>query len=198
MKTGDRERLIRARPELVRSLDVAQILPSLRRPDMFNQDDENKILSDPRRRERVIIFLNILEKKSPETYQAFCDVIGARFPHLFLLLSSWDDDDYISGPLASEARLDDEWAVIHRNRDYLISQIDAAKIATALRSKNVLTEDQQQQIINDPSTTRRTETFLDFLEMKPPGTYALFLEAVSEIYPHVYLALTDEAGQDDW
>jgi len=198
MKDSDKERLVRARPELVRSLDVAQVLPQLKRPDMYTQDDENKILSDPRRRERVVLFLNILEKKSPETFQAFCDILSERFPHLFLLLSDWDDEDFSGGRLANHAGLDDEWAILHRNREYLISQIDSSKLIPLMKSKHVLTEDQERQITNDANRARRTETFLDFLEMKPPGTYAAFLEAVGEIYPHVYLELTNEGGMDDW
>jgi len=176
------------------------VLPLLKRPDMFNQDDETKILSDPRRRERMILFLNIMEKKSCETFQAFCEILEARFPHLFLLLSDWDEDidDRNIGYSSNNAGVDDEWATLHRSRDYLISQIDGAKIATSLRNKQVLTADQEQMILNDQQIHRRTETFLDFLEMKPPGTYATFLEVVGEIYPHVYLALTDDGEDDDW
>jgi len=198
MKPADKDRLVKAREELVRSLDVLQLLPLLKRPSMFNQEDETKIMSDPRRRERMILFLNIMEKKSCETFQAFCEILESRFPHLFLLLSDWDDDDLNGGYSSNQARVDDEWATLHRSRDYLISQIDAAKIATTLRNKQILTADQEQMILNDPQANRRTETFLDFLEMKPPGTYAIFLEVMGEIYPHVYLALTDEGDDDDW
>jgi len=164
---------------------------------MYTAEDEKKILSDPRRRERMVLFLNIMERKSCETYQAFCEILEGRFPHLFLLLSDWDDDGD-SNVTGSDARVDDEWATLHRYRPYLISQIDAAKIATSLRDKNVLTPEQEQLIINDPEVTRRTETFLDFLEMKPPGTYPVFVEAVGEIYPHVYLTLITDGAEDDW
>jgi len=198
MKQADKERLVRARPDLVRSLDVLQVLPLLKRPEMYTKEDEAKILSDPRRRERMVLFLNLMEKKSCETFQAFCEILEARFPHLFLLLSDWDDDDDASGHLANDARVDDEWATLHRYRPYLISQIDAAKIATSLRDKQVLTTEQEQLIINDPQVTRRTETFLDFLEMKPPGTYSTFVEAVGEIYPHVYLTLITDGKDEDW
>jgi len=200
MKTADKERLVKARSDLVRSLDVLHVLPLLKRPEMYTKEDEKKIMSDPRRRERMVLFLTIMERKSCETYQAFCDILEARFPHLFLLLSDWDDDDngHTMGYSSNSARVDDEWASLHRSRDYLISQIDAATIATTLRNKQVLTAEQEQMILNDEKVTRRTETFLDFLEMKPLGTYATFLEVVGEIYPHVYLALTDEGDDDDW
>jgi len=200
MKPADKERLVKARSDLVRSLDVLHVLPLLKRPDMYTPEDEKKIMSDPRRRERMILFLTIMERKSCETYQAFCEILESRFPHLFLLLSDWDDDGdngHNTG-YSNNARVDDEWASLHRSRDYLISQIDAAKIAPTLRSKQVLTAEQEQMILNDEKVTRRTETFLDFLEMKPPGTYATFLEVVGEIYPHVYLALTDDGDDDDW
>jgi hypothetical protein len=201
MKPADKERLVKARPDLVRSLDVQQVLPLLKRPEMYTQEDEAKIMSDPRRRERMMLFLTIMERKSCETYQAFCEILEARFPHLFLLLSDWDDDDSLPNKFTgtgSDARVDDEWAMLHRYRPYLISQIDAAKIATSLRDKNVLTVEQEQLILNDPEVTRRTETFLDFLEMKPPGTYPVFVEAVGEIYPHVYLTLITDGNDDEW
>jgi len=97
---------------------------------------------------------------------------------------------------ASEARLDDEWAVLHRCREYLISQIDGAKVASILRQKDVLTVDQESQIIRDKDPQRQTETFLDILEMKPPGTFPIFLEIIGDLYPHVYLALTSD-GKDE-
>jgi hypothetical protein len=198
MKPVDKERLSKARPELIRSLDVLEVLPLIKRKDMYTKEDEAKILSDPRRRERVVLFLNILERKSCETFQAFCEILESRFPHLFLLLSDCDDDGDVSGYMASDARVDDEWATLHRYRPFLISQIDAAKIATTMRHKDVLTADQEQIILSDPEVSRRTETFLDFLEMKPPEMYSVFVEALGEIYPHVYLTLINDGEDEDW
>ena len=200
MKPADKARLQKARAELVRSLDVDYMLPMLKKPDMYTQEDEQKIYSDPRRRERMMLFLSIMERKSPETFQAFCDILEERFPHLYLLLSDSDWADDGAGPHGGggAARLDDEWSIIHRNRPYLISQIDAANIAKEMRAKNILTEEQERQIVNDSNVQRRTETFLDFLEMRPPGSYYTFLEAVGEVYPHVYLALTDDGKDDDF
>lgn len=93
MKPADKEKLVRSRPALVRSLDVPSVLPLLKKPGMFTSEDETKILADPRRRERVIMFLNMLERKSSETYEAFCEILEDHFPHLFLLLTDWDQDD---------------------------------------------------------------------------------------------------------
>lgn len=102
MKPADKEKLVRSRPALVRSLDVPSVLPLLKKPGMFTSEDETKILADPRRRERVILFLNMLEKKSTETYEAFCEILEDHFPHLFLLLTEWDVDD-VSGDAAGMA-----------------------------------------------------------------------------------------------
>ena len=63
----------------------------------MRQEDERQIMTDPRRRERIMVFLTLLEHKSSETYEAFCEILEERFPHLFLLLSDWDDDDVMIG-----------------------------------------------------------------------------------------------------
>jgi len=196
MKPDDKVRMIKARPELVRTLDVIQLLPFLKRPGMFNQQEEAAILSDPRRRERIEIFLKMLEAKSDETYQLFCEVLAEKFPHLYLMLSDWEDDGVNSLPIASHAKLDDEWGVLHRYRPYLIAQIDAAKLTPQLRQHQVITEEQERLILADPDCERRTETFLDLLETKPVGEYEKFVEIVGEMYPHVYLALT--GADDEW
>jgi len=93
MTPEDKQRLVKARPELVRSLDVVNVLPLLTRAEMYTKKDVEKIMGDPRRRERVVLFLTMLESKSADTFHAFCDILESRFPHLFLLLSEWDQDD---------------------------------------------------------------------------------------------------------
>ena len=95
-----------------------------------------------------------------------------------------------------QPKLDDHWSSMHKYRDYLISQIDAGNISAHLRQQNVLTGDQERAILGCSTAERRTETFLDVLELKPPEAYKTFLESISDIYPHVYLELTTE-GDDD-
>lgn len=92
--------------------------------------------------------------------------------------------------------LEDEWETLHHWREYLISEIDAAKVVSYLREKQVLTADQERTIREETVKERRTETFLDMLEMTPPESYAVFLEAVGEVYPHVYLELSGDDGLD--
>lgn len=197
MKPADKEKLVRSRPALVRSLDVPSVLPLLKKPGMFTSEDETKILADPRRRERVIMFLNVLERKSTETYEAFCEILEDHFPHLFLLLTEWDKDDMPGDASGVRHGVEDEWETLHRWRDYLISEIDAAKIVSYLREKQVLTADQERTIRDETIKEQRTEIFLDMLEMTPPESYAVFLEAVGEVYPHVYLELSGDDGLDD-
>jgi len=192
-------RLMKAKPDIVRSLEVTQVLPFLKRPGMFTAEDEATILADPRRREQIEIFIKLLETKSDETFQMFCEVLAEKFPHLYLMMSDWEDDSMTGVPLACDARLHDEWDVLHRHRDYLISQLDAAKFVAPLRAQQVLSAEQERQIVNEPNCERRTEIFLDMLEMKPPAAYDKFLELMGEMYPHIYLALTsDGTGGDDW
>lgn len=92
--------------------------------------------------------------------------------------------------------LEDEWETLHRCREYLISEIDAAKVVSYLREKQVLTVDQERTILGETVKEQRTEIFLDMLEMTPPESYAVFLEAVGEVYPHVYLELSGDDGLD--
>lgn len=197
MKPGDKERLVKARPALVRSLDITTVLPLIKKPGMFSDDDERKILSEPRRRERVVQFLDMMEKKTTDTYQAFCDILEELYPHLFLTLTDWDKDDQDDSDALNRDKVTDEWGPLHRSRDYLIGEIDAAKIASFMRQRDVLTPEQERAILNDDDEERRTETFLDILEMKPPKAFEDFLEIVGEIYPHVYLELTGSGGVDD-
>ena len=93
MKPSEKLRLVKSRPALVRSLDVATVLPLLAGPNRFTPDDVARIMADTRRRERVILFLDTMEKKTSDTFQAFCDILEEQSPHLFLALSEWDADD---------------------------------------------------------------------------------------------------------
>ena len=83
----------KSREDLVRQLDVTTVLPRLRAANMFTDDEERRIMSDPRRRVRVSLFLDALEKKNSATFKAFCDVLSSHNPHLYLIVSEWDKDD---------------------------------------------------------------------------------------------------------
>ena len=57
---------------------------------MITKNDEADIMKDSRRRERVIRFLDLLEKKKTEVYDRFQDVLGDYYPQLLLLLNDWE------------------------------------------------------------------------------------------------------------
>lgn len=201
MKPQDKERLVKSRPQMVRSLDVTQILPPLRSANMFTKKDEQFILSDNRRRERVIRFLDLLEKKKTEVYEKFQEILGDVYPQLLLSLTDWEDEG--DGPLPCNAQLDDDWTMLQRARQYLIHEIDAAQIVKYMRDHNALSEDEIRTIMAEPNVQTRTEVFLDMLELHKPEDYDTFVEAVGETYPHVYLTLTGEADDrsdddEDW
>ena len=64
-------------------------------------------------------------------------------------------------------------------------------------SGKVLSSAQQSAILKEPSRERRTAMLLDWLETKSADAYDAFVEAVGELYPHVYLLLTGSDRDDD-
>jgi len=77
-----------------------------------------------------------------------------------------------------------------------MSQIDGGKLVPLLTGK-VLTSAQQAAIVAEPVRERRTAMLLDWLETKPADAYHAFVEAVGELYPHIYLELTGSGRDDD-
>jgi len=85
--------------------------------------------------------------------------------------------------------------MLNRHRSTLLAQIDGGKIVPLLGGK-LLSSGQQTAILNEPVCERRTAMLIDCLETKPAAAYHAFVEAVGELYPHIYLELTG-TGQDD-
>jgi len=96
----------------------------------------------------------------------------------------------------AKGRSNDEWSAISRCRQYILSQVDAANIVPLLLGDS-LTSSQRSEILNDPVRERRTETLLEMLETKPNSVHHMFIEAIGELYPHVYLELTGKGDDDD-
>jgi len=96
--------LKRTRHQLIQSLDVTTVLPSLRAAKYFTVEEEQEILSDPRRRDRVALFLDMIAKKGTDTFKAFSDVLADQSPHLYLTMSEWDKEDHFDsgGPSGSK------------------------------------------------------------------------------------------------
>ena len=92
-------------------------------------------------------------------------------------------------------KLGDSWGVLESHREYILTEIDAAHIVPTLLDQHVLTHAQAQHILSDPDPRRRTETFLDILELNPPAAFQLFLESISDMYPHVYLELAGDGDE---
>ena len=95
-----------------------------------------------------------------------------------------------------KARADDEWSTLNRCRSSLLAQIDAGKLVPLLAG-NVLSSSQKTAILSEPVCERRTAMLLDWLETKPADAFHAFVEAVGELYPHVYLELTGSGRDDD-
>jgi len=84
-------------------MDVTTILPALRAAKYFTVEEEQTILADPRRRDRVALFLDMVAKKGTETFKAFSNVLADQSPHLYLTMSEWDKEDHFDsgGPSLS-------------------------------------------------------------------------------------------------
>jgi len=91
--------LKRTRHKLIQTMDVATILPPLRAAGHFSVDEEQTVMADPRRRDRVALFLDMVAQKGTETFKAFSNVLADQSPHLYLIMSEWDkEDSFDSGP----------------------------------------------------------------------------------------------------
>ena len=49
-----------------------------------------RVLSDARRRQQTFQFLELLQHKSQSCYETFLEVLSEYEPHLYLLLTNWD------------------------------------------------------------------------------------------------------------
>jgi len=85
--------LKRTRQQLIQSMDVTTVLPALRAAGHFTVDEEQKILADPRRRDRVALFLDMIGQKGTETFKVFSNTLADQSPHLYLIMSEWDKED---------------------------------------------------------------------------------------------------------
>ena len=85
--------LKRTRQQLIQSLDVTTVLPSLRAAGFFTVQEEQTILADPRRRDRVALLLDMISQKGSETFKAFSNELADQSPHLYLIMSEWDKED---------------------------------------------------------------------------------------------------------
>ena len=61
----------------------------------------------------------------------------------------------------------------------------------------IFTREEEDLIMKTKDQERRTEAFLDIIELKPGTAHKAFIETLGEVYPHIFLMLTDEPGGDD-
>ena len=97
----------------------------------------------------------------------------------------------------SPAQIDDEWATVRKARKFLIKEMDAERVMPHLTGKQVFTDDEERQIMRSKDPEKRTEALLDILECKSSNVYEMFIEMMGEVYPHIYLMLTDHGQEDD-
>lgn len=194
MKLKDKETLAKNRAKLVRTIDASAILPTMMGERAFDSKDYAFITGDSRKSQQTARMLDVLEKKPATSYEIFLEVLEEHYPHVYLTLIDWEQDE---DNLESE-HLQDEWAIIRKTRKFLAEEIDASEIMPMLRARNLLDTVDEDAIRSEPSKDRRTECLLDVLETKE-NAYEEFIDVLSEVYPHIYLMLTDtdELNLDD-
>ena len=61
----------------------------------------------------------------------------------------------------------------------------------------IFTQEEEDLIVQTKDAERRTEAFLDIIELKAGTAHEAFIETLGEVYPHIFLMLTDGPGDDD-
>ena len=89
-------------------------------------------------------------------------------------------------------KLEDEWATLQRAREFLIDEIDATHLVPNLRKANILDDEDVDIIMHEYSLGRRNEAFLDIIETRDAAAYSVFLEVLSDLYPHLYLIISGQ------
>lgn len=87
MKPKDKERLIKMRPTLLQTIDVATFINALERQRAFSTSEVDQIMTVKSRRSRVEKFLDIIETKSSEVYELFLEILEDTYPHVYLSLT---------------------------------------------------------------------------------------------------------------
>ncbi|XP_013063451.2 death domain-containing protein CRADD-like [Biomphalaria glabrata] len=88
-------------------------------------------------------------------------------------------------PMRGKLKQNDE-AVIRQNYLFLKEEIEAKHIVDYLYSKDVISLDDKEEIVCQPSRSRRNDVLLDKLMHAGPGiAYCEFLKALDEEYSHV-------------
>ena len=90
MKSKQKELLCRARPELLRSLEIGHVVPALRESGHLSHKEEADLLGETARRKRVTKLLDLLERKKTEAFDVFVDALEEQYTHLYLQLTGFE------------------------------------------------------------------------------------------------------------
>ncbi|XP_027412553.1 caspase recruitment domain-containing protein 9 isoform X2 [Bos indicus x Bos taurus] len=85
------------------------------------------------------------------------------------------------------------WSALEGFRVKLISAIDPARVTPYLRQCNVLSPDDEEQVLSDPSLVtrkRKVGVLLDILQRTGHKGYVAFLESLELYYPQLYRKVT--------
>lgn len=201
MTPEERKSLRRCKEDIIRTIDVNKVLDIMFHKGALSVEDEDKIINDPRRRQRIAVFLGLLEEKSSETFQVFVEALAEHYPHIYLKLTDWEEDDLGYQGGANDVDMlnhdKDEWSQVRFYRDYLVKELNCDKILALIEEKEILGEMELRQIRSVKNRQRRCETFLEIIETKESLAYEVFLDAVSQLHPNIYLILTGNKEEDE-
>lgn len=75
--------------------------------------------------------------------------------------------------------------VLIAQRNAIVNDLDVKDVFTFLRSKFVLTEDDEDVILGEKTRRREVEKLLDILLLKGDDAFKWFLSSLEEKYPHL-------------
>jgi len=104
MDDSDREILRKNRQGLLKDMEAKRVASRLYSRSIFSEDDKDEVNSKPTAIEQGEHLLDILPKKGPKAFRAFCDVLHELSPHLESLLRPVQEAGEIlfMSPLAAE------------------------------------------------------------------------------------------------
>ena len=86
MEQSDRDTLRRNRQDLLKDLEAKKVASRLYSRSVFSEEDKDEVNSKSTAYEQGEYLLDILPKKGPKAFRAFCDVLHELSPHLESLL----------------------------------------------------------------------------------------------------------------
>ena len=86
MENSNRDTLRQNRQDLLKDMEAKRVASRLYSRGIFNEEDKDEVNSKSTPLEQGECLLDILPKRGPKAFRAFCDVLHELSPHLESLL----------------------------------------------------------------------------------------------------------------